>query len=67
MRLPAHRDQYGVCHILNGFLLCFIPECSVFTSQMALAVGTKWFHKILHLVLLIGFHGLDLLAKFIFA
>jgi hypothetical protein len=30
---------------------------------MTLAVGTKWFHRILHLILRIGFHGLSSLHK----
>jgi hypothetical protein len=32
---------------------------------MAPAVGTKWFHVILQLMLSIGFHGLGLLARFV--
>jgi hypothetical protein len=41
--------------IPHGFLLRIIPECSIFTPQMALAVGAKWFHKILHLILCLLF------------
>jgi hypothetical protein len=39
--------------------------CSVFTPQMELAVGTKLFQKILHLILCIGFHGLGFLPIFV--
>jgi hypothetical protein len=39
--------------------------CSVFTAQMALAVGTKFVTPILHLVLYIGVGGLGLLARFV--
>jgi hypothetical protein len=38
-----------------GFLLGFNPECPGFTLKIALAVGAKWFYKILHLILCTGF------------
>jgi hypothetical protein len=43
--------------IHHGFLLGFSPECTVFTPQMALPLGIKWFHKILHLILYTDFLG----------
>jgi hypothetical protein len=45
-----------------GFNKIFIPEGSVFSPQLALAVGTELFHNILQLILCTDFHGLGLLV-----
>jgi hypothetical protein len=65
MRLET---QQGRSVLTDRFFMCLlqglIPECSVFTSKMALAVGTNWFHNILQLILSIGVPELGLLARF---
>jgi hypothetical protein len=66
--LPLYSETVKISmmwQILHGFLLRFSPECSIFTPQMALALGAKWFHKILNLILCIGFHELGLFARFV--
>jgi hypothetical protein len=42
-----NRDEYDLTDH-SWILLGLRPEVSVFTPQMALVVGTKLFHKILH-------------------
>jgi hypothetical protein len=65
MRLPTHReDLYDVTHS-SWVSIRFSTRCSVFTPQMVLAVGTKCFYKVLHLILCIGCHELGLLARFV--
>jgi hypothetical protein len=44
-KLICLRSQVRGRQILRGFLSNFSSECSVFTPQMALALGTKLFQK----------------------
>jgi hypothetical protein len=47
------------------FYEVLVQSVQFLTSQMMLAVGTKWFNKILKLILCIDFHGLGSLVQFV--
>jgi hypothetical protein len=66
--MPAKIDIWSVPLVEHAVLYWPLAwplhELLLYREQHKLshkAVGTKWFHRILHLILCIGFHGLGLL------